>query len=482
MSKHQMNSADAAWLHMDRPTNLMVVNSVFWCDQPMDLERCKDVVRERLVERFPRFRQRIVEPRPSVGVPSWEDEPRFDFDRHVHHLALPAPRDRLALQEFVGDLISTPLDRSKPLWDLYFVDGYGAGMALVWRMHHCIADGIALARVLLSMTDEQPDAGIQPEGDRGAAHGPLDALARPLTVGAHLAEAAMHEGFGLLTHPRPQLRALASRTAADARALRRLLLTLPDQKSVLSGELSGAQKVTWTERIALEDVKAIGHATGTTVNDVLVAAMTGALHRYLVRRHSLVDELRATIPFNLRPPDEPLPRELGNHFGLVYLELPVGMRGQRQRLEEVHRRMDSIKHSPEGALAYGILGLIGLTPPQVEKPLVDLFSSKSTAVMTNVPGPRQPIYFAGTRIAGIVVWVPAAGPIGLGVSIFSYNGAVTVGLRVDTGVVPDPERIIDAFEHELEVLARLRPRSTSKPERRPGVEGGSGRPAGIPGA
>jgi len=482
MSKQQMNSADAAWLHMDRPTNLMVVNSVFWCDQPMDLERCKDVVRERLVERFPRFRQRIVEPRPSVGVPSWEDEPRFDFDRHVHHLALPAPRDRLALQEFVGDLISTPLDRSKPLWDLYFVDGYGAGMALVWRMHHCIADGIALARVLLSMTDEQPDAGIQPEGDRGAAHGPLDALTRPLTVGAHLAEAAMHEGFGLLTHPRPQLRALASRTAADARALRRLLLTLPDQKTVLSGELSGAQKVTWTERIALEDVKAIGHATGTTVNDVLVAAMTGALHRYLVRRHSLVDELRATIPFNLRPPDEPLPRELGNHFGLVYLELPVGMRGQRQRLEEVHRRMDSIKHSPEGALAYGILGLIGLTPPQVEKPLVDLFSSKSTVVMTNVPGPRQPIYFAGTRIAGIVVWVPAAGPIGLGVSIFSYNGAVTVGLRVDTGVVPDPERIIDAFEHELEVLARLRPRSTSKPERRPGVEGGSGRPAGIPGA
>ena len=144
--------------------------------------------------------------------------------------------------------------------------------------------------------------------------------------------------------------------------------------------------------------------------------------------------------------------------------------------------MDSIKHSPEGALAYGILGLIGLTPPQVERPLVDLFSSKSSAIGTNVPGPRQPIYFAGTRIAGIVVWVPAAGPIGLGVSIFSYNGAVTVGLRVDAGVVPDPERIIDAFEHELEVLARLRPRSTSKPQRRPGVEGGSGRPAGVPGA
>ncbi len=474
MSKQQMNSADAAWLHMDRATNLMVMNSVFWCDEPMDIERCKDVVRERLVERFPRFRQRIVDSHTGVGVPSWEDDSSFNFDRHVHRLALAAPHDRTALQELVGELISTPLDRSKPLWDLYIVDGYGAGTALVWRMHHCIADGMALARVLLSMTDAQPDAGIQPEGDRKPAHGPLDALARPLTAGATLAEAAIHEGFALLTHPRPELRGLFSRTAADARALRRLLLTLPDQKTVLRGELSGVQKVTWVEDIALEDIKAIGHATGTTVNDVLVAATTGALHRYLARRHSLVDELRATVPFNLRPPDEPLPRELGNHFGLVYLDLPVGMRGPRQRLEEVHRRMHAIKHSPEGALAYGILGLIGLAPPQVERPLVDLFSSKSTAVMTNVPGPREPIYFAGTRIAGIVVWVPAAGPIGLGVSIFSYNGAVTVGLRVDAGVVPDPETIIDAFARELEVLARLRPNSMSNRERRPS---GSGRPA-----
>lgn len=471
MSKQQMNSADAAWLHMDRPTNQMVVNSVFWCDEPMDFERCKDVVRERLIERFPRFRQRIVE-RPGIGVPSWEDQPKFDFDRHVHHLALPAPHDRVALEELVGDLISAPLDRSKALWDLYFVEGYGAGIALVWRMHHCIADGMALARVLLSMTDGQPDGGIQPEGDPGPAHRPLETLASPLAAGAHLAEAAMHEGFTLLTHPRPELRGLVSHTAADARALRRLLLTLPDKDTVLRGELSGAQKVTWIDGIALEEVKAIGHATGTTVNDVLVAAITGALHRYLVRRHSLVAELRATIPFNLRPPEEPLPRELGNHFGLVYLDLPVGMRGPRKRLDEVHRRMDSIKHSPEGALAYGILGLIGLTPPQVERPLVDLFSSKSTAVVTNVPGPREPIYFAGTRIAGVVVWVPAAGPIGLGVSIFSYAGAVTVGLRVDAAVIPDPETITEAFANELEVLARLRPRHVSTGARPRRVEAG----------
>jgi len=481
VGKQHMNSADAAWVHMDRPTNLMVVNSVLWLDEPMDIERGKDVVRERLVERFPRFRQRVVEPRSGVGTPSWEDDPKFDFDRHIHHIALPAPGDKIALQQLVGDLISAPLDRSKPLWDLYVIDGYGAGMALLWRIHHCIADGIALARVLLSMTDAQPDAGIRPADDGKAGRGRLDPVARPLAMGAHLAEATVHEGFAILNHPRPELRGLLSRTAADASALDKLLLTPPDRETVLRDELSVAQKVTWIERIALEEVKAIGHATDTTVNDVLVAAMTGALRRYLARRHSLVDELRATIPFNLRPLNEPLPRELGNRFGLVYLELPVGLRGPRQRLEEVHRRMDSIKHSPEGAVAYGILGLIGLTPPQVEQRLIDVFSSKSTAVMTNVPGPREPVYFAGTRVAGVVSWVPAAGAISVGISMFSYSGAVTVGLRVDAGLVPDPETIIDAFEHELEILARLRPRSTSK-SARPGVEGGSGRSARIAGA
>ncbi len=465
MSKQQMNSADAAWLHMDRPTNLMVVNSVLWFEEPMDLERGRDVVRERLVERFPRFRQRIVEPRTGVGLPYWEDDPNFDLDRHLHHLALPAPGDRKALQELVGDLISTPLDRSKPLWDIYTIDGYGWGMAQVTRMHHSIADGIALARVLFSMTDERPDAGIGPPADRPATRGRLASITRPLTAGAHLAGAAMHEGFDVLTHPASELPELAATTVEDSRALAKLLLTPAERETVLRGALGARQRVSWTDRIALEDVKTIGHATGTTVNDVLVAAMTGALRRYLIDHRSLVDELRAMVPFNLRPLDRPLPRELGNRFGLVYLQLPVGIRGRRRRLEEVHRRMDAIKHSPEGAVSYGILGLIGLTPPQVERRLVDMFASKSTLVLTNVPGPRQPVYFAGTRVAGVIPWVPAGGSIGLGASIFSYDGRVTVGLRADAGLIADPGPIIESFQHELEEMAHLgkspKPRPTT---------------------
>lgn len=454
MSRHQMNSADAAWLHMDRPTNLMVVNSVLWFEEPMDLERGRTVVRERMVERFPRFRQRIVEPRSGVGLPYWEDDPNFDLDRHLHHIALPAPGDRAALQELVSDLISTPLDRSKPLWDIYVIDGYGAGMAQVTRMHHSIADGIALARVLMSMTDARPDAGFGRSAYEPSARR-LAPFSGPLAAGARLARAAVHEGFQVLAHPESELRGLAGGALDDTRAAAKLVLTPAEHENVLRGKLGVSQRVTWTDGIPLDYVKAIGHATGTTVNDVLVAAVTGALRRYLIDKHSLVEELRAMIPFNLRPLDQPLPRYLGNRFGLVYLQLPVGIRGPRQRLDAVHREMDSIKNSPEGAVAYGILSVIGLTPPQIEQRLVDMFASKSSLILTNVPGPRQPVYFAGTRVAGVIPWVPAGGSIGLGVSIFSYDGRVTVGLRVDAGVIPDPEAIIVALEHELEEMAQL---------------------------
>jgi diacylglycerol O-acyltransferase / wax synthase len=478
MSKQQMHTADAAWLHMDRPTNPMVVNSVLWFEEPMDLERGREIVRERLVERFPRFKQRIVEPRGGVGLPVWEDDPNFDLDRHLHHIALPAPGDTAALQELVGDLISTPLDRSKPLWDTYIIDGYGKGMAHVSRMHHSIGDGIALARLLFEMTDEQPDAGISPPANGELARGRLTPVRRPLAAGAHVVGAAMHEGFEVLAHPRSELGDLAGNTAEDARALAKLLLTSPEHENVLRGRLGARQKVTWTDGIPLDEVKAIGRATGTTVNDVLVAAVTGALRRYLIDRHSLVDDLRAMVPFNLRPLDQPLPRELGNRFGLVYLQLPVGIRGPRQRLDEIHRRMESIKRSPEGAMSYGILGLIGLTPPQLERRLVDMFASKSTLVLTNVPGPRQPVYFAGTRVAGVIPWVPAGGSIGLGVSIFSYDGRVTLGIRVDAGIIPEPAAIIEAFERVLGEMAHLgrrpRPRTGSSAT----VSRGQRQPAG----
>ncbi|MFN8173638.1 MAG: wax ester/triacylglycerol synthase family O-acyltransferase [Solirubrobacteraceae bacterium] len=462
-AQEAMGSADAAWLRMDRPTNLMVINSVFWFDEPVDWARFAEVLQTRLVEPFPRFSQRVAGPRLGVGGPHWEDDPAFDLDLHLHRVALPAPGDRAALQAYVADRMVTPLDPTKPLWHVDMIDGYGKGCAVLARLHHCIADGISLARVLLSLTDERPDAGLEPPqppaGDRRRG-GPVGAVLRPagaalsLTRGA--AGAILHEGLEVLARPKRTID-LAAMARDDAQALAKLVLAGADAKTALKGELGVAQRVAWTAPIPLAEIRDLAHAHGATINDVLVAAMTGALRRYLESRDSLVEEIHAVVPFNLRPLDEPLPRRLGNRFGLVFLSLPVGVETPGGRLAAVKRGMAEIKSSPEGPIAYAILSALGTTPSLVESALVDLFSSKGTAVMTNVPGPRQTVYLAGSPVRGVLVWAPCSGNMSMSVSILSYHGEVTVGLMTDAGLVPDPDTILDAFDSELDSLKALPP-------------------------
>jgi diacylglycerol O-acyltransferase / wax synthase len=472
---HRLPSADAAWLHMDRPTNLMVINSVMLFDERVDERRLREIIRMRLVEPYPRFRERVVESRLPLRGPSFEEDPHFELDRHMHRLGLPEPGDEAALRELVGDLIATPLDHSKPLWDMYLIERPDERHALVVRMHHCIADGIALARVLLSLTDTAPEgdglealrAPHRPERHEGMRGAVLDAVRAPVTAVAQPAGAALgatrqvasgmvHEGIEVLAHP-GHVRELVDRAAADAQALAKLLFSPADADTALRGELGVRRRVAWTEQLDLAEVKATAHAQGATVNDVLLASVTGALRRHLRDSGEEPREIRAFVPFNLRALDAPLPRELGNRFGLVFLALPVDVAGRRARLEELKRRMSAIKRSPEGPVSYAILQAVGLTPPQLESRIVDIFTAKASAVMTNVPGPREVVYLAGTPVRAVLVWAPTSGSVGMSVSIFSYRGEVTIGLLVDRGLVPDPQTIARHSEQELAALSRLKP-------------------------
>ena len=181
-------------------------------------------------------------------------------------------------------------------------------------------------------------------------------------------------------HPRRTAGALGD----DAQTLAKLLFGPNDADSAVRGELSGMRHVAWSRPIPLDQIKAIAHAQKATVNDVLLAAVSGALRRYMLEHDGPIAEVHAIVPFNLRPLDKPIPRTLGNRFGLVFLALPVDIRSPRERLRELKRRMDEIKDSPEGPLVYGILGAVGLTPMAIEKRVVDMFSAKGSAVMTNV--------------------------------------------------------------------------------------------------
>ena len=437
-TSHDMSSADAAWLHMDRPTNLMVINSVLWFDRPADWEAYKVVVRERLVERFDRFRQRPAE---GITGPHWEDA-ELDLDLHFHHVALPAPGDRRTLERFVSDRVAMPLDRSRPLWEAYLIDGYGEGAAVLTRMHHCIADGIALARVMLTLTDGGP------ADDRELFAGSEGGF--PLASVARTAGALTHEAVEAVRHPRHAL----STAVEDAQTVAKLVLPGSDPGSAIKGDQRAAHHVAWSDPVDLWRVKRTARSLGATINDVLVSAVTGAVGGRLRAAGAAPDEVHALVPFNLRPLDEPLPRELGNRFGLVLLGLPVGIVDPIERTLEVKRRMDAIKHGHEGAISYGILELMGRTPPVVEARLIDYFSAKGSMVLTNVPGPRQRLSVAGTPLAGVLVWAPCSGSIAMSVSIFSYAGKVTVGFLTDAGLVPDPRSLADATKAEALALGR----------------------------
>ncbi|MDC0713468.1 wax ester/triacylglycerol synthase family O-acyltransferase [Stigmatella sp. ncwal1] len=451
----RMSSVDAAWLRMETPTNLMMITAVLWFDTPLDWARLKQVVRERLVERFPRFRQKVADASGEWASLHWQEAPDFELEAHLGHLTLDAPGDRAALEALVSQWMSTPLDRSRPLWQLHGLDGFGQGSALLVRIHHSLADGISLARVLLSLMDERSEGQFVPESEAarsGAVPAWMKLLrgARAVVTGSR---AALKRGAELISEP-IQVGDLVRAGARGVSALGRLTVMTSEPLTVLRGELGTQKRATWSAPIALEEVRALSEATGSTVNDVLLAALTGALRRYLVARGGPVEDLRVLVPVNLRPLDEPLPRELGNRFGVVFLELPVRREEPHRRLQELKRRMEVLKRSPEAVVTFGALSVLGMAPSTVERRAMDVVTRRATLIMTNVPGPRHPVFLAGTQLSGLMFWVPQAGKLGLGVSIFSYAGQVTVGVSVDAALVPDPHRMVEAFHDELRALGR----------------------------
>lgn len=222
-----------------------------------------------------------------------------------------------------------------------------------------------------------------------------------------------------------------------------------DPRTRLKGRLGVHKVVTWSHPIPLEDVRSVGKALASTVNDVLLTAVAGALHRYL-SRHDAVPagmSVRAVVPVNLRADHDPA--TLGNRFGLVFLPLPVGPARPVERLRELKRHMDRIKRSAEAMVVYTLLRVFGATSGLVEAGVVRLLGRKATAVMTNVPGPREHLYLCGSRIDDVVFWVPQSGRLGLGVSIFSYGGRVRIGIAADEGLIADPETLVADFEQAL---------------------------------
>ncbi|MBT3069634.1 wax ester/triacylglycerol synthase family O-acyltransferase [Rhodomicrobium sp. Az07] len=429
---------------MDRPSNPMVIVGVLILEGPLDLNTLEDTVAERFLA-IPRFRQHIE---TRAGDYWWVDDPWFDRSRHIQRARLPGRGGQAELQRYIAGLASEPLDKSRPLWQIRIVEDYEGGAALVLRIHHAIGDGMALVGVMLSITDG---------GDRSVWTATRERRAgvRVPLPGIGLLKRGLGTGVGLWK----EVAALAQNPTQAARLgagvageLGWLLMMPEDSPTRFKGKASGNKRVAWTDPIPLPEVKAISHALGCTLNDMLLASVAGALGEYLKAKGDETEgvEIRAFIPVDMRQSHEA--GQLGNRFGLVGVELPAGIENPLARLAEVQRRMKALKQSLEPPVTLGLLEVIGHAPQIVQDRLFNMLMKRATAVMTNVPGPKEPLYLGTARISQIMFWVPQSGDIGMGVSILSFNDMVQFGLITDAAMVPDPEAIIAEFRPKFEQL------------------------------
>ena len=475
LAGQRMSKVDTAWLRMDSRANLMMIVGVWILKPAITYAALCQRVQERLVP-IARFRQMAVE--DAAGA-TWVHDPAFDVQRHVVREVLSAPQGQQALQQRVAELSMQPLDRGHPLWQFHLVEDYDGGSALIARIHHCIADGIALIHVMMGLVDGGEDALRSPRQQRrsqadddgeGQSGGPqawlADSLVRPLTQLATRALDAAGDGVAMsldmVTHPGQGIDRTLQTTLGVARMggqvlrdMGALALMPDDSPTSLKGRPHAHKAVAWCDPISLDEVKAVGRVLGCSVNDVLLSCVAGALGAYLQQRGESVagKEIRAMVPVNLRPLDEAW--KLGNRFGLVPLVLPIGIAHPIERVYAVRQRMQALKGSTQPLLAFGLLSVAGLLVKPAQEAMLGLFSRKTSAVMTNVPGPSQKLAFCGATLEQTMFWVPQSGDIGVGVSILSYGGGVQFGLITDTGMCAQPQLVIDQFAPQFASLSWL---------------------------
>ena len=459
-TSERMSRVDTAWLRMDNDVNLMMIVGVWLLETPITVDALRERVATKLLK-YPRFRHKVVH---DVLGANWVEDADFDVARHVVAGRLARRRgqsERAALQARVGALATTPLDPAHPLWQFELIEDYEGGSAIIARIHHCIGDGIALISVMLSITDgggEPPRRQRRRAPDGEDADWLSDAVIKPLTDVAVKAIGMYGGGVArtmeVLSQPRQLLGSIdVARTGVQvARDLAALALMSDDSPTRLKGKPAGRKRVAWNEPLPLDQVKTIGKALNCSINDVLLACAAGAIGDYLRDRGDdpAGKEIRAMVPVNLRPLDQAW--KLGNRFGLAPLTLPIGIDNPIERVYAVRARMNEMKGSYQPLLAFGVLAVAGLLAKPMQDALLDLFAKKSTAVMTNVPGPSTALGLCGSTVRQTIFWVPASGDLGVGISILSYAGGVQFGLITDERLCPEPQAIIDRFAPEFDKL------------------------------
>ena len=457
--------ADNAWRRIGTIDNLTTITGVLWFEEAIGYEELCDRLEDRLL-RFERFQQRPGGRNRLFRRPYWETVEEFDVETHVQHVALPEPRDTATFQRFVGRMMSRPLDQRRPLWEAYLVEGAGDGNAVAFRINHSVGDGFALMYVLFGLVDNPEEIefpmGIVPEppsADEFQTEAAADGGTAPGADPDADAPAPGSDAGGEPDRPgtSPTLGGVLESLGLAGSAVKtgwNLLTQADETETSLRGDLGTAKRAGWTDEIDLSTVRAIGSEHDATVNDVLLGALAGAFRRLLADRGEPVEgrELRVTVPVNLRPMAE-RDASLGNHFGMAFVPIPVGTPELGERLRLIHDRMSVRRAGIQAYLMYLTMRVGGHAPDVVMEWLMAQFERRATGVVTNVPGPTDAMEFAGREVTDVMFWVPQANDQGLGISIFSYDGAVRLGIAADANLLEDPDELAEAFRVEVEHLA-----------------------------
>jgi WS/DGAT/MGAT family acyltransferase len=444
----RLSTLDSSFLYLEEPGTPMHVGGVLVLETPAGgVGALADLIGARL-SLVPRYRQRVAEVPGHLANPVWVDDPDFDIDYHVRRSGLPRPGTDSQLLDLVSRLMARPLDRHRPLWEAYLVEGVEGGrVAVVTKTHPALVDGLSAIDIGQVLLDVAPDT---------PAPEPVDWRPRRAPTGAELVVEALDEyarrPSALVEKARGaagDVRATAARMGGLLRTARSAILPAPD--SPLNAAV-GSQRRVAVARAGLAEVKEVRKVYGGTVNDVLLAVVTGALREWLLSRGEPVTggrSVRALVPVSLQDDEGPE----GNRVSSYLVDLPVGEPNPRVRLTRLSYAMRGVAAHGQSVGADSLIALTGFAPPTLHalgaRAARGLSRRLFNLVVTNVPGPQVPLYAAGGRMLEVFPVVPLARGQGLSIGMTSYNGRVFFGLNADPDIVGDVHVLADLIEQEI---------------------------------
>jgi diacylglycerol O-acyltransferase len=461
MAPQRLSALDASFLEVETASAHMHVGWAAAFDPPDDgpapsYEQLRDHISRRL-HRAPRYRQRLAEVPFGLSRPVWVDAEGFDVGRHVRRAATGD------LRELAGTVLSTPLSRDRPLWEMWIADGLDDGrIGVVGKAHHCMVDGIAAVELAALLLDPQPEPPPEPP-DRWRPQ-PAPGPATRLLEGVVDRAAAQLSLFGAAA----RLAWSPARLAMGAQsATRALVSSLAPANPVrgLNDPISPYRTLATLGR-PLDELRAIKRAHGCTVNDVVLAAACGGVRRYLERRGEEPGRLKAMVPVNVRANGEA--GELGNRISFIFLELPYDEPDPEQRLRDIAEAAGEAKQADEPAGTSTVLDLAAAAPSALQRAVSRLVASPRTfnVVVSNIPGPQEPLWMLGCRLREAFPVVPLADRHALSIGFTSIAGGAFFGVYADRDAVADAERLAADIGQELDDLARgvpLTPRAEAAP-------------------